>query len=624
MAGSLTKASRPLPSEVLAMRQATICGLRQSATLLFVLVLCACAGHTALDGTLPTGAQAPALRGALSAERSAQKLRSMTTKNGLGSDASRGAGYPVTADPPVSPPDEPPCIDRLFNPHTPPLESSQLPVGKFADYSDHPFNYKPPKNCSGPYAKVIFKMHFRVSAGVQYDRTGAVWIGATNVYFGTTSEPGQNASPQWNVERDVTDYAPIFAQPSTGQASVYNVVNSQYTGIIYGTAELDFYPATKKYPAGRSADVVDPLSGGPDGGYVNLDAPTDQMTGTFTFPTNVEAAYLDVFLESQSDDEFWYTCFPNALATKLDNCGNTAFREGEVTLDGQPAGVAPIYPWIYTGGIDPYLWIPIPGVETLNFQPYRIDLTPFAAQLDDGNKHTIAVSVFNDDDYFAANATLLVYEDHGSTQVTGALVRDGTALSPAETVIEHVRFNKVGDASGTINVSATHPVSLEGYVITSRGRITTQVTQSVSFSNVQKIDVTSNRFFQNITQATTISSNTSTGTGGKRVKTQSQWSYPFNVRYNYVAGASGTATQTTNVLQAKSGSGLNQIRGRASSWTMLNTVSSSDTLNFTAGGFSPSNGKSRQQYKALNVEGPCYEETIKSLNYVLTGKMTGC
>ncbi|MGA8662068.1 MAG: peptide-N4-asparagine amidase, partial [Candidatus Cybelea sp.] len=620
----VTKPSGPLPSEVLEMCQATICRLRQSATVLFVLVLCACAGHTALDGTLPTGAQAPALRGALSPERSAQNLRSMITKNGLGSDASRGAGYPVTADPPVSHPDEAPCIDKLFNPHTPPLESGQLPVGKFADYSDHPFNYKPPKNCSGPYAKIIFKMHFRVSAGVQYDRTGAVWIGATNVYFGTTSEPGQNASPQWNVERDVTDYAPIFAQPSTGQASVYNIVNSQYTGIIYGTAELDFYPATKKYAAARSADVVDPLSGGPDGGYVNLDAPTDQMTGTFTFPTNVEAAYLDVFLESQSDDEFWYTCFPNDLAQKLDNCGNTAFREGEVTLDGQPAGVAPIYPWIYTGGIDPYLWIPIPGVETLNFQPYRIDLTPFAAQLDDGNKHTIAVSVFNDDDYFAANATLLVYEDHGSTQVTGALVRNGTALAPAETVIEHVRFNKAGDARGTINVSATHPVSLEGYVITSKGRITTQVTQSVSFSNVQKIDATSNRFFQNITQMTTISSNTSTGAGGKRVKTQSQWSYPFNLRYNYVAGASGTATQTTNVLQAKSGSGLNQIRGRASSWTLLNTVSSSDTLNFTPGGFAPSNGKSRQQYKSLNVEGPCYEETIKSLNYVLTGKMTGC
>jgi hypothetical protein len=563
------------------------------------------------DGAVPAGgAQAPAQSGPLSLARNAQRMRPMV---------SHGAGYPVTADPPVAHPNEAPCIDHLFNPHTPPLESGQLPVGKFADYSDHPFNYNPPKNCPGPYAAIVFRMHFRVTAGVQYDRTGAVWIGATNVYFGTTSEPSQNASPQWNVERDVTDYAPVFAQASTGQASVYNVVNSQYTGIIYGTAELDFYPATKKYPAGKSADVVYPLSAGANGGYVNLDAPTDQMTGTFTFPTNVEAAYLDVFLESQSSDEFWYTCFPNDLAAKLGNCGNTAFREGEVTLDGQPAGVAPIYPWIYTGGIDPYLWIPIPGVETLNFKPYRIDLTPFAAQLDDGNKHTIAVSVFNDDDYFAANAALLVYEDHGSTQVTGALLENGTALSPAQTVTEHVRFTKSGSASGTINVSATHPVSLKGYVITSRGRVTTQVTQSVSFSNLQKIDVSSTKDLQNITQSGTISSKTQTTVAGKTYTTQSLWNDPLNLRYNYVV-ASGKATQTTNIVQAKSGSGLNEGPGKASSWSSLNTVSTTDTLS-NAG---PSNGKSRQQYKSQNVDGPCYEETIKSLNYVLTGKTTGC
>ncbi|HLY03869.1 MAG TPA: peptide-N4-asparagine amidase [Candidatus Cybelea sp.] len=597
------------------MHQATIRRLQQGAAVLFAFALSACSSHAMFDGTVPPGgAGAPALRGPLSLERSAARLHSMM---------SHGAGYPVTADPPIAHPNEAPCVDKLFNPHTPPLSSGQLPVGKFADYSDHPFNYNPPKNCPGPYAAIIFKMHFRVSAGVQYDRTGAVWVGATNVFFGTTSEPGQNASPQWNVERDVTEYAAAFAQPSTGQASVYNVVNSQYTGIIYGTAEMDFYPATKKYPAGKSADAVYPLVSGPDGGYVYLDAATDQMTGTFTFPTNVEAAYLDVFLESQSGDEFWYTCFPNDLAKKLNNCGNTAFREGEVTLDGQPAGVVPIYPWIYTGGIDPYLWIPIPGVETLNFAPYRIDLTPFAAQLDDGNQHTVAVSVFNDDDYFAANATLLVYEDHGSTQVTGALIEDGTALSPAQTVIDHVRFSKAGNAAGTINVSATHPVSLKGYVITSKGRVTTQVAQSISFSNVQRIDVTSTRDFQNITQTGTISSTTTTAAGGKSLKTQSQWSYPLNLRYNYVAGSS-KAIQTTDVLQAKSGSGLNNGPRMASSWTSLNTVSSSDTLTILAAGFTPSNGKSRQQYKSLNVDGKCYLETLKSLNYVLTGKTMGC
>lgn len=185
----------------------------------------------------------------------------------------------MTAVPPVSHPPETPCVDVLFTPTTPPLQPGQLPVGKFADYNDHPFRYHPPANCPGPYAKIIMNVHFRVSEGVQYDRTGAIWIGATNVFFGTTSEPQQNAGPSWDIERDVSEYAPIFANKSIGQASVYNIVNSQYTGIIYGRAELDFYPATKGYPAAAAADAVYPLSGGKHGGYVYLDGPSNQMTG---------------------------------------------------------------------------------------------------------------------------------------------------------------------------------------------------------------------------------------------------------------------------------------------------------------------------------------------------------
>ena len=90
-----------------------------------------------------------------------------------------------------------------------------------------------------------------------------------------------------------------------------------------------------------------------------------------TLPTNITDAYLDVFAQGQSNDEFWYSCVPNDLATELESCSNTAFRESEITIDGTPAGVAPVYPWIFTGGIDPFLWIPIPGVQTLNFRPYR-------------------------------------------------------------------------------------------------------------------------------------------------------------------------------------------------------------------------------------------------------------
>ncbi len=122
----------------------------------------------------------------LSLSRSALRIAQVARSGMAGG---HGASYPVTAVPPVSHPPETPCVDLLFTPTTPPLTPGQLPVGKFADYNDHPFRYRPPVNCPGPYAKIIMKVQFRVSEGVQYDRTGAIWIGATNVFFGTTSEP---------------------------------------------------------------------------------------------------------------------------------------------------------------------------------------------------------------------------------------------------------------------------------------------------------------------------------------------------------------------------------------------------------------------------------------------------
>jgi hypothetical protein len=535
------------------------------------------------------------------------------------------SNYPVTANPPVAHPPESPCVDKLFNPKTPPLQTGGLPVGDFADYSDHPFNYTPPANCPGPYAKIIMKIKFNVTKGIQYDRTGAVWVGGTNVFFGSTAEPAPNLSPTWTIERDVTDYAQAFAQASTGQASVYNIVNSQYTGIITGTAELDFYPATKQYPVPSSvADGVYPMASSTTGGYVYLDSPTDQLSGTFTFPQNVQSAYLDVFLEPQNNDEFWYSCFPNDLAGKLDNCGGTGFREGEVSVDGQPAGVAPVFPYVFTGGFDPNLWIPIPGVNTLNFKPYRVDLTPFAASLDDGNQHTIAVSVFNDDNYFATNATLLVYEDHGSTTVTGALTSNGTAQSPAQVVKENVKNTPSGGANGTIDVSATHPVSLTGYVNTSKGKITTTVVQNIAFDNHQSIVDTSTQYKQIIRQTQTVASNIVTRSSkGPVYRNSAQISWPFNVSFNYMVNGN-QAKQVTSILQTNNASGLDQQRKNAQSWLEQNTVNSTDTLTIVGQSGSASGGKSRQQYKSLNVDNQCYAKKITSANYVLKSIMQGC
>jgi hypothetical protein len=87
----------------------------------------------------------------------------------------------------------------------------------------------------------------------------------------------------------------------------------------------------------------------------------------------------------------------------------------EITIDGQPAGIAPVSPWVYTGFL-PDQWRPIPAVQTLDFVPYRVT-TLFAGQLNDGNPHTIALSVFNDDSYF----TFSIIDDFDHVSVCIAL-----------------------------------------------------------------------------------------------------------------------------------------------------------------------------------------------------------
>ena len=82
-----------------------------------------------------------------------------------------------------------------------------------------------------------------------------------------------------------------------------------------------------------------------------------------------------------------------------------------MSIDGQPAGLAPVVPRVYTGGIDPGLWRPTPGAETLAFVPSRVDLTPFAGALSDGASHTVAISVEGAQDHYAVVGNLLVYRD---------------------------------------------------------------------------------------------------------------------------------------------------------------------------------------------------------------------
>ncbi len=523
-----------------------------------------------------------------------------------------GSANTVTADPPIARPHEAPCVVTLFRDE------------KFADFNAKPFTYSPPAACPGPWAKVVLVGNFNVSAGVQYDRTAQVSIGNVNVYYGTTPEPSSNLSPHWHVERDLTDVSALLESTHAGEADLGNLVNSTYTGVITGTTYVQFYPARPHIAAAHTPDVVWPVPNVP-GGAQALATTTSTLSATYVFRANVERAYLDVFAQSQIADEFWYACVPNDVAQALNSCPNTAFRETEIAVDGVPAGVAPVYPWIFTGGIDPFLWRPIPGVQTLNFKPYRVDLTPFAGLLDDGKSHTVSLGVYNADNYFLATSTLLLYLDHATGHVSGALTRDTLAAAPTPVVRENI-VTSGGYPNGTVSVTSARAYGIEGYVNTSHGRVTTKLEGTVGFRNEQRFVNSATASDQDINQDTVVNVLTRR-TEPHSVTLQDDYhQYPLVADINLAISPQGYA-QTTATHQRF-------IRAQASVTTSLppsfdyvsNRVAASDTLNFDPSfNFLGHHGQmSSQRYVAFGSSGACYEQFITAKNDVLTGVTNGC
>jgi len=523
-----------------------------------------------------------------------------------------GSPNTATADPSVPRPDTRPCVVELFSNF------------RFDDFSPRLFQYAPPPHCPGPWSKVVFEGDFSVTAGRQFDRTANVWIGGTNIYFGTTSEPSRTVSRSWHVERDLTDYSALLRMARPGEIVLGNLVNQTYTGVIFGSANLQFYPAEDRDEAPITADLVLPLSASPIGGTVSLQTSASTLARSFNLPTNIERAFLDVYAQSQSNDEFWYTCVPDDVADELQSCGATAFRETEITIDGQPAGVAPIYPWIFTGGIDPFLWRPIPAVQTLNFVPYRVDLTPFAAVLSNGQTHEIALRVHNANHRFEATASLLVYLDHRSTRVTGGVTRNTIGPGPTPEVQENL-IRTPDQITGTVTVRSSRLFTVEGFVNTSHGRVRTEIEQDINFSNRQEFNITASIYVQNIDQTTSISSLTTTrgegddGEGGGNRTESKHFEWPLTLDFSFISNPDNSASQTTLIHQEYNSQERVTGEDREFFSEVSNVVTPADTLLIDSHGAVTNQGqRNAQSYFSRDSTGACYSRSIAAADGVLT------
>ena len=551
-----------------------------------------------------------------------------------------GSGNTVTADPPVS---------RPSGKYGPPAKVQLFQNLEFNNFNPQSFSYTPPPFTAPaqptdprPWAKVILVCDISVTKGIQFDRTARMTIGNTVVYIGTTAEPNPNLGPSWHIERDLTEYSNLLMSAQAGEINIGNLVNSQYTGIIYASAYLLFYP----YIQGNGeqapvvADLIYPFPGTADGSYT-LPSSTSALAVTFTIPqkvqnvpTTVSRAYLDVFAQSQYQDEFWYSNVPDSLAQELNQYPGTSFREVEVTIDGQVAGFAPVYPWIFTGGIDPYLWAPVPGVQTLNFVPYRVDLSPFAVSLSDGNAHTVSLSVYNASNYFLASANLFVYLNYNSSSLTGGVTVTGDYEPPLE-IQENIRQVN-GHPNGTISTRSQRHLTVEGYVVVSpQERLVTKVEQDASFSNLQRFVTSASKYEQEIAQLTKLTTkstyqdiNTAPGKISSTLVNTRELAYPLTADIAQTFKSDGSGEQKTTIDQEylinEQGDwvaelGLPTKVGFYSSH-LANVVNAVDTLLFNSSfQITGNQGQASSQIYAFDSTAPeqHYQRTIKAANGVV-------
>jgi hypothetical protein len=510
--------------------------------------------------------------------------------------ADEGVYYqdPIQADMPVAVPPTPSCTVALATDYT-----TNTSTGAYQDYNG---TFAPPAGCPGPWAKVVLHFH-ATEAGRQYDRAGEVILGGAWIFFTSTPEPDPDGIA-WHVDKDVTEYSSLFTRTQPFTISVPNYLNSLLTGVMHISVSLTFYKTDAAHPAPAVPDQVIGLGTH----YVSSGQPTDfPVSG---LPRNLERAALEVYPKGNSCDEFWYGGAPDAFANANGLCGGGAYRELDAALDGTPAGATLPFPDVFTGGVNPLIWRPIPAVDAFNLPPRTFDLTPFVGRIVDGGTHTVSLAVAHAQSYWGLEANLLLWQDAASTQTSGQLTTDTLTAGPATANVSE----QPGSGSDVWKTTASRSYTISGWVQTSHGRVTTAVNRSLGFTNSNNLAIQNYR--QNTTNDQTLSTVTTTtdssGTTRHAVNEAddlaAQDMFQLTPPHSDYWELPARVTLTKTLAVSDSANGATTF-----SSSLSNTTDGSGVLSeYDNGLYRLANGADRQDYEYNDSTGVCYHHRISA------------
>lgn len=402
-----------------------------------------------------------------------------------------------------------------------------------------------------------------VSQGRQFDRLALMYFGDTEVWRTSTAEPTTAPGIRWVYLKDMTEYLSLWKSPQKLIFDLGNLVDSTYTGTFNTTLTATFFTEQVDTDVAPPSDLIIPISKrqGAEDAVSDFILPQDNATNTITFPQNANRAIFSVSANGQANEEFWWS---NVLQSDANTFAPTAgafpgyspWREVQVLIDGQLAGVQWPFPVIFTGGVVPSLHRPIVGIDAFDLREHEIDITAWLPVLCDGAEHTFSIEVVGLDDDGASSAyvtdpvgaswyvtgKIFVWLDEEGSITTGDAPTI-EASAPTITVSQSITQNATGsNETLTYDTEVSRTFKVTGNVVSQNSSGATVWTQSLTYSN--KGYVTGFGYNQ-INDFLITGADESTGL----LPYKTEYKYPLYCDSNYGVSDTGNITLTAQLVQ---------------------------------------------------------------------------
>ncbi|KAK8117160.1 asparagine amidase a [Apiospora kogelbergensis] len=458
--------------------------------------------------------------------------------------------------------------------------------------------------------------------GRQFDRTGVMYLGDTEVWRTSTAEPNPSGI-RWVWLKDMTPFLSLWKKPQTIIFDLENIVDATYTGLLNTTLTATFFKANGSGGSGGypPADQIIPITQrlGSQGKPSQFTTPESNATATVSdFPRNANRAVFSVDVKGQGAEEFWWSNLPQSATHTFDRTydtypGYSPWREVQVAIDGQLAGVVWPYPVIYTGGVVPQLHRPIVGIDSFDLREHEIDSHTFDIRLvglvDDGSAAAALSSTTESTWYVTGKVFVWLDEDAQSITTGDRTVDVSGGGAPTIDFAQRITQNATGfNQTLDYAVTVARRFSVSASVKTQKGESTATWSQTLNYSNIGLVFDYGNGE-QNNFSITGLDRATSGGDGG--VKYATSYKYPLWCNQTAVTSPEGNLTLTAVLNQ---GLGL-EVSGAAVFPTGLEAFASSSDYSQGSRLESSQNGTALFQRAADNTYSTGHGQTDQAFAF---------